>query len=61
MSELIGYVDLTEFREISKNIPGIMTNESTSGNFDIEIFANGVLLRHTFRIFYAATTLNADI
>ena len=34
LNEFIGYADLTDLRGISPNIPGIMTNQKVSGNFD---------------------------
>ena len=38
LSEFIGYVDLTDFREISpiENLPEMMTSEIVSRNSDIE-------------------------
>ena len=35
LSELIGCIDLTDFRQILPNIQGIMTNGNMSGNYDI--------------------------
>ena len=36
LSEFIVYIVLTDFRQIfSQKTPGIMINESVSGNFDI--------------------------
>ena len=36
LSEFVVYIVLTDFRQIfSEKTPGIMANESVSGNFDI--------------------------
>ena len=59
LSKFVGYMDLTNFRQIS---PGMMTNETVLGNFDNWYICPMVSIEATHLAYFLATpTLDADI
>ena len=59
LSKFVGYMDLTNFRQIS---PGMMTNETVLGNFDNWNICPMVSIEATHLAYFLATpTLDADI
>ena len=61
LSEFIGYIDLTDFRQISPKHPRNDDKRRCVGKFwFLKNLSRGVHLRNTTRIFLGAPTLKAD-